>query len=289
MEALNQQLRGAVEAGDAAAVLAALACGADGNAPTHGSSVGFDTSALHAASAHGHAECVAALLEGGADPNRRDSCGRLPLLWAAARSGAGGDAHQAVVTVLLAGGADPSAHAFTCSFTAAHFAAATDSLHILRQLLAADPLLALRYDKYALTPLGQALHWARLRGRPGLAVARCLLEEAPLQPAGEVLESLAEAAARGHNVSSLYAPLVARQPLTAAEWALVPTPCANLAPALPAVLARSAAEAGLLVQHLPLADRERLRTAALCLARLQRRHDLSLPLPISQHLLLAVA
>ena len=75
----------------------------------------------------------------------------------------------------------------------------------------------------------------------------------------------------------LYVLLVARQPLTPAEWARVPAPCPGLGAALPAVLARSEAEAAALVAHLPAADRERLRTAVLGLARAQRRCRVHLP------------
>lgn len=76
---------------------------------------------------------------------------------------------------------------------------------------------------------------------------------------------------------SLYLPLVARQPLTFAEWARVPAPSPGLGAVLPAVLMRSKAEAEALVAHLPEADRQRLRTAALCLARAQRRCRVHLP------------
>jgi hypothetical protein len=43
------------------------------------------------------------------------------------------------------------------------------------------------------------------------------------------------------------------------------------------------------VRHLLPADRARLRSTALCLVRAQRSHDLSLPQPIIQRLLLAAA
>jgi len=46
------------------------------------------------------------------------------------------------------------------------------------------------------------------------------------------------------------------------------------------VLARSPAEAGLLVGHLPSADRQLLRTAALCLARAQKAAGALLHTPI---------
>jgi hypothetical protein len=48
--------------------------------------------------------------------------------------------------------------------------------------------------------------------------------------------------------------VIARLPLAADEWALVPTPCPGLGRALPAALAHSAIQASTLVQHLPAAD-----------------------------------
>ena len=74
-------------------------------------------------------------------------------------------------------------------------------------------------------------------------------------------------------------------PLSAAEWQRVPAPCAGLGAALPDVLARSDAEPALLVQHLPEASKQRLRMAALCLGRAQRRHGASLPAPLVRALL----
>jgi hypothetical protein len=60
--------------------------------------------------------------------------------------------------------------------------------------------------------------------------------------------------------------------------------CADTLPrllrALPAVLAHSAEQARCLVQHLPPADVQRLRTAALCLARAQKQSGVFLPNPV---------
>ena len=69
----------------------------------------------------------------------------------------------------------------------------------------------------------------------------------------------------------------------------MPTPRPGLAAALPAVLCRSEAEAALLVRRLPVGERQRLRTAALCLARAQRVHNVQLPPPILRLLLAAAA
>jgi hypothetical protein len=135
---------------------------------------------------------------------------------------------------------------------------------VLRQLLAADPAAALLRDRDGRTPLQLALQWA------SVDVVRCLLAEAPRQPASELLAAI-ETAWHPESKPRFYALVAALQPLTAAEWARVPTPCAGLGAVLPAVLERSIAEAGLLVRHLPTGDQARLRTLALCLARAQRR------------------
>jgi hypothetical protein len=79
--------------------------------------------------------------------------------------------------------------------------------------------------------------------------------------------------------------VVARLPLSAAEWALLPRHCPGLVRALPSALAHSASQASSLVRHLPAADVARLRTFALCLARVQRRWDIQLPVAIINLLL----
>lgn len=76
-------------------------------------------------------------------------------------------------------------------------------------------------------------------------------------------------------------------PLSSAQWELIPTPCLGLGRALPAVLARSDAEAALLVARLPDSDRARLRTFALCLHRCQRRVRVQLP-PVLLHRILSL-
>ncbi len=77
----------------------------------------------------------------------------------------------------------------------------------------------------------------------------------------------------------LYADIAAHMLLTPEQWQRVPMPCAALGTALPAMLKRSAAEAGLLVAHLPPADGQRLCVAALSLHRLQGTLELSPPVP----------
>jgi hypothetical protein len=97
-------------------------------------------------------------------------------------------------------------------------------------------------------------------------------------PTAEVLEALLAA---GAEALPMFADCVlARLPLADAEWQLVPTPCPGLGQALPAALACSPAQAGSLVQHVPTADAERLRVAALALARAQECSRLNLPSPL---------
>eukprot|EP00887_Chlorella_sp_A99_P001696 scaffold8.g1696.t1 len=83
----------------------------------------------------------------------------------------------------------------------------------------------------------------------------------------------------------LLADLDARRALSPADWAALPTPCPDLARALPAVLARSPAEAAQLVARLPDTAHGRLRTLALNLARAQRRLRLELPEAILRRIL----
>jgi hypothetical protein len=65
----------------------------------------------------------------------------------------------------------------------------------------------------------------------------------------------------------------------------MPRQCPGLGLALPAALAHSASQASSLVRHLPAADAQRLRTFALCLARVQRRWDIQVPVAIVDLLL----
>lgn len=85
----------------------------------------------------------------------------------------------------------------------------------------------------------------------------------------------------------LFPDVVARYPLTPADWQLIPSPCPDLAAVLPIVLLRSPAEAALLVARLPRRARRRLRTAALSLHRAQATLDIFLPQPLVWRILAA--
>ena len=263
----DEQLVDAAEEGDLRALQKCLAAGADPNAQLVGDWRG---SSLHQAAYHGHADCVAALLAAGANPNIRDADGNAPL-HEAARNGCA----ACVATLLAAAGA---ANAFnTVYYTPVHLAAYLNRVQALRLLLAAHPGAALLRDLLGSTPLQLALQTA------ALDAARCLLQHGPVQPLGELLDTIRWRAAQK---PLCYALVATHQPLTAADLALVPRPCPGLGAALPTALHRSATEAALLVRHLPPVDQARLRTLALCLGRAQQRGGLPpLPTPLVWRLL----
>ena len=66
-------------------------------------------------------------------------------------------------------------------------------------------------------------------------------------------------------------------PLTEAQWARIPTPFLILGRALPAALACSPDQARQVVRRLPPSSVQRLRTFALCVARVQRHSELQRP------------
>lgn len=143
-------------------------------------------------------------------------------------------------------------------------------------LVQASPGTMLFPNKQGLTPLDLAL-WGT--GDPTLP--ECLLAAAPADAA---LPRLAAAACAGMPKlvsDQLFAAFAASRlqagPMLEAQWALLPSPCAGLGAALPAALACSPAQARHVVRRLPAADAERLRWAALCLPRVQRRLCVTLP------------
>ncbi|KAL4431317.1 hypothetical protein ABPG75_006573 [Micractinium tetrahymenae] len=284
---LNELLLDRTASGDEEGVRACLAAGAD-----PGFEDLFGARPLFEAALAGHPGCVAALLEAGGDPNMAtdEMGGMTPLLLAAIAGSA--DA----VAALLAAGADPLAVS-SLGRTALHHACtgplgeqadARDTTDLVQQLLQAAPAAALVKDRDGSTPVELAL------GQPserGAAAARVLLQQGALPLLAGPLLALLRGA--GDDALPLVPLLVARLALSEEDWAQVPVPCPGLGTALPAVLARSATEAGCLVRHLPAADRERLQTAALCLARVQRRllpAGQALPAPLAWRVLaLAVA
>lgn len=216
----------------------------------------------------GHTNAVAALLlvapSTAAALNRR---GTAPLHSACA----GG--HLAAARLLLQAHPEAAAVASVHGWLPLHGAAAVGSAGIAALLLEAAPQTAAALCN-GRTPFEVALEHLHRHGSAVKheAVARCLL---PATPAHSVLPALRSA---GPALQHLYADFVAgAPPLSAKQWALVPAPCAGLGRALPAALAKGVSQAQQLVGHLPATEVPRLRTFALCLARLQRQLELELP------------
>jgi hypothetical protein len=156
--------------------------------------------------------------------------------------------------------------------TPLHLAALHGHTAVIRQLAAAAPGAAGVHNIAGNTPLQVALIINHI------GAARHLL----LSPASEVLAALGRTRDRGAASSSR----PGSQPAPdRAQWAQMPNPCLSPARALPTVLARSRAEARLLVQHLAVGQREQLRTFALCLARTQQTEGAPLPPDLTAHLL----
>lgn len=277
MAGVAQQLHAAAEAGDVAALKAALTAGADPNASLPRPGTRHSWAALHRACERGHLACVLELLAAGADMNILDSGAWTPLHCAARGSG---DGHVQCVGALLAAGADPC----LTSDGSTLGAAICGRVENIRALLAAAPQLALMPCRDGKLPLWAALDLERADA------LRCLLEHGPL-PSGLELFDIVDAAVREQRSRGrlwgreLYALVAARQPLTPVNWARLPFSSAGLRDVLPAVLARSETEASLLLMRLSSESRERLRTAALCLRRTERVHGLDLPVDIVRRLL----
>lgn len=266
------RLHAAIAQADAAGVAAALAAGA----PVDGLAAGVplwpwaDMTPLSKAARMGHVECARLLLNAGADVTAQSRSGWRPLHLAAL------DGHAAVISLLLAAGADPLA-ASDSNSVPLHLAAMVEPAESVRILAQAAPEAAGSRNIRGRAPFDHSL---RVRN---LEAARCLLAcGAPPQQASEMLLRLHTC---GGWAQPLFAALAARQPLTPAEWARVPTPCAGIGAALPAVLERSEMEAALLVRHLSTAEQQRLRTFALCLERSHFQELPLLPAPIVSRLL----
>ena len=113
-----------------------------------------------------------------------------------------------------------------------------------------------------------------------MVVARCLVHAAPaVQPALGILLQ------HGQRSATLLADLAARLPLSQEQWDSIRAGCPDLARALPAVLQRSAAEAGWPVGRLAEGQRKRLRVAALSLMRAQQHSSAVLPAELSGRIL----
>ena len=212
--------------------------------------------------------------------------GRWPL-HAAAFGG-----HESLVRLLLEAAPTSVTVADERGVLALRLAARQGHEAVVRLLLQAVPAAITAGDALG----GLPLHWAVLGGHE--AVVRLLLETAPAAATAETFDgfsplriafdhghvsvaravlgtgpaaaALAALAAGGETAlppfaDSLLAP--SRLPLTAANWALLPSPCPGIERALPAALACSPDQAAQVARRLPPADRVRVRTAAVCLSR----------------------
>lgn len=174
-----------------------------------------------------------------------------------------------------------------------HWAASTDDTDpgALRLLLAADPSTAVAVDEDGDTPLAIALMIALDSGIT--AAAEFLLGAGPADAALAQLAQLyaqeGEPRQLSHRLfASFAASRLADGPLTEAQWAQLPRPCAGIGRALAAALACSPQQAQQVVRRLPPGDAERLRCAALCLARMQGRLRATLPPAVIDNILSAV-
>jgi ankyrin repeat protein len=220
---------------------------------------------LHLASLNGHsATCQLLLDRAPASATAAGDKGQLPLHLAAMAG------HTAVCQLLLDAALDTATAADDRRFLPLHYAAQQGHTATCQLLVDRAPEAASFTQWQGRTPLQLALN--PIRGPPLFDTARCLLA---FGPATSVLTALLSRPA----ALPLFADFViARPTLTSEEWAAVPTPCPGLCKALPAVLARSTDQARHLVQHLPPADAQRLRTAALSLHRAQTAvHVTALP------------
>ena len=151
----------------------------------------------------------------------------------------------------------------------------------VRLLLQAAPSSAAARNDVGQTPFDVlCAHW-RIAGYDGYEEDRCcaarlLMAGCGLQPS-QLLQTLCHSLP---YTRPLLVDVATRHSLTPADWQLVPSPCAGLATALPAVLERSTAEAALLVAHLPEREQCHLRTAALALHRAQAVAGAALPQPL---------
>lgn len=258
---VQQRLLMAAELGDVQMLMACLAEGADPNQAAGA----LNWKPLHMAAAQGNADCLQALTAAGADVNATNE-GGCTALHAAAMHG-----QVASIEMLLFAGANPMLTS-PRNGTPLHWAADAGYTEAARQLIAAAPQAATTYDCAGSTPVAGAVHGGFFD------TALILLQEGPLQPAGELLAALSSVPVEHQpQLHPHFAAIASRLPLTAQQWELVPQPCGALVAALPSVMVRSVDEAALLVRHLLPEQRERLRTAALALVHAQRRCQLSLP------------
>ena len=200
----------------------------------------------------------------------RNNYGIVPLALAAHRG------QESMVALLLA--AAPQAALLPIVERQAlpiHIAAEQGHAAVVAQLLVAQPEAAAAVMEGGLAPLDAALQHCHDPDKRA-AVAHVLL---PVGPPVATLNSLLQAGLAGRRLLPDF--IAARLPLSDTIWSLLPRPCSGLVGLLPAALQHGTQQAHQLVQHLPAPDVARLRCAALCLARAQRRARVSLPAEVA--------
>lgn len=259
--------------GDVAAVQRLIAGGADVNGPPS------ELSPLHLAAQYGHLPVVRALLAAGANPAAADRWQYCPLHLAL------NGGHEEIALLLLAAAPETAAVATGYARFPIHMAGYRGLTSATQRLLQLAPELAAHDTKRSMSPLWNTFFAAQTLPGPQneghIACARLML---PHVPPDHALHGLSVACA---VALPFYADLAVHWPLTDAQWrASIPAPCPGLGRALPAVLARSQAEAALLVAHPPAADKARLRTAALSLHRCEQQLGVPLPREVAARILL---
>ncbi len=164
---------------------------------------------------------------------------------------------------------------------AAAQAARDEAEAAVRLLLQAVPEAAAAPGQDGLLPLELALGCSAIQAVGARrAVAKVLISATPTITTLRALYR----AGRKRGWPLLPDVIIARAPLTAEEWDVMPFACPGLGRALPAALA--VGQGRQLVHRLPRSDLIRLRTFALCLGRVQsRRLSFTLPPALVQHML----
>ncbi|KAL4859422.1 Inversin-B [Chlorella vulgaris] len=268
---------------------------------------------LHWAAEKGHAATCHLLLDAAPETSyAADQCGKLPLHWAA------GFGHTATCQLLLDAAPETITVADLYGMLPVHWAAERGHTATCQLLLDASPETIHAADQYGKLPVhcasktGQTVTCQLLLDRapqaaampdflrriplelalaeisPHLDAARCLVAAAPVASVLAFLSAVSQAQPLFADFFITRSPHLTSEEWTAA-WSAVPAPCPGLLRALPAVLAHSTEQARHLVQHLSPADVQRLRTAALCMARAQRQSGVFLPTAVVWQILQQIA
>ena len=149
-------------------------------------------------------------------------------------------AREAIVHALLATAAQAAMAAAGNGPLPLHGASSEAAAHLL---LAAAPAAAMVRDVGGRLPIDVQLENG------------CVEAAHAVLPATETHAALAAIVAAGEVALPLFADVACQRQLNRGDWQLVPTPCAVLGAALPAVARRSRAEAGQVVRRLLPAER----------------------------------